>query len=507
MNIWKRVIAVVLSCSTVVWALYTGLTYSGEKEAEVKTDHNSVIIWYTDEALTDYLNAMAVAYNEKNGVRVIPKLQSMDGYLENINEATLSGGEYPDLYIISNDMLEKAYLSGLAGKIIDDNNVVSDHNFPVAALNAVTYKDKTIAYPFYFETTALLYNKTYLLDSARNQILSEEGTAAEAEEIARSEAAEGTDATETEIDTQNNLDTEQKARIRMEELLPTTFSELLTLANEYDAPSQVETFFKWDVKDIFYNYFFIGNYIDIGGACGDNTSILDIYNTDSINAMQVYQDMNQFFSFEYDDLTYASVIDEFMQGKLVFTTATTDIFRKIDTAVAEGEFGYDYGVIAMPELNDDLRTKNLSVTTTMVVNGYTDKKDDANAVAKFITIDNAGELYGMTGKLSTNKNVTYDNSNIGVFFKEYSDSEPMPKLMATSNFWLQFEVCFAEIWAGGSVSDKLKGLSEQMKYQVSGQQIAEEYIEINKQSEEVEYYDEEAEMEAAQSGEENENEQ
>lgn len=502
MNISKRVIAVVLCCLMVIWALYASVTYSEDNKEETKTDHNSVIIWYTDEALTDYLNAMAVAYNEKNGVRVIPKLQSLDGYLENINEATLSGGEYPDLFVISNDMLEKAYLSGLASQIVDDNRVVSDHNFPAAALNAITYKDKMIAYPFYFETTALLYNKTYLLDSARNQILSEEGTAQEEVDAKNAEnAEEDVDGAVAEAQ-DDKLDTEQKARLRMEELLPATFSDLLTLANEYDAPPDVETFFKWDVKDIFYNYFFIGNYIDIGGACGDDPSIIDIYNEDSINAMQVYQDMNQFFSFEYDDLTYDSVIREFMDGKLVFTTATTDIFSKLNAAVDEGTFGYDYGIIAMPELNEDLKTKNLSVTSTMVVNGYTDKRDKANAVAKFITIDQAGSLYEMTGKLSTNKNVTYDNSNVGVFFKEYADSEPMPKLMATSNFWLQFEVSFAEIWAGSSISDNLKGLSEQMKYQVSGQEVTEDYIDINKQSDEVEYYDEAAEMEAAQSEEE-----
>ncbi len=40
-------------------------------------------------------------------------------------------------------------------------------------LQAVSYKDKVIGYPFYFETSSLLYNKTYLEDMARAQLTAE----------------------------------------------------------------------------------------------------------------------------------------------------------------------------------------------------------------------------------------------------------------------------------------------------------------------------------------------
>ena len=57
-------------------------------------------------------------YEEKN-VRVTPVLVSGLQYLEQIHEAQMSGEGAPDLYIISNDTLEKAYLSGLAAQITD----------------------------------------------------------------------------------------------------------------------------------------------------------------------------------------------------------------------------------------------------------------------------------------------------------------------------------------------------------------------------------------------------
>ena len=55
--------------------------------------------------------------------------------------------------------------------------------FTDTAIHAATYHDKQIGYPFYFETSSFLYNKTYLEDWARAQI--------EAElDVAAAEAAE-----------------------------------------------------------------------------------------------------------------------------------------------------------------------------------------------------------------------------------------------------------------------------------------------------------------------------
>ena len=49
---------------------------------------------------------------------------------------------------------------------------------------------------------------------------------------------------------------------RINAMIPSTIDDILSFADSYDAPEQVEAVFKWDVDDIFYNYFFVGNYID-----------------------------------------------------------------------------------------------------------------------------------------------------------------------------------------------------------------------------------------------------
>lgn len=79
---------------------------------------------------------------------MIPKLVSGLEYLETINQDSLQTNSYPDLYIISNDCLEKAYLAGLASPVKDEAGLVSEENFSRPALEAVTYKDRLVGYPF-----------------------------------------------------------------------------------------------------------------------------------------------------------------------------------------------------------------------------------------------------------------------------------------------------------------------------------------------------------------------
>ena len=84
-----------------------------QEETIFSGGRETLYLWYTDEALTPYLSGAAVTYNENHNIRVVPVLESGLEYLENINASSLESNA-PDLYILSHDSLEKAYLAGLA---------------------------------------------------------------------------------------------------------------------------------------------------------------------------------------------------------------------------------------------------------------------------------------------------------------------------------------------------------------------------------------------------------
>lgn len=50
--------------------------------------------------------------------------------------------------------------------------------------------------------------------------------------------------------------------------------DLLNIADTFDAPEGVEGVMKWDVNNIFYNYWIVGNYMIVGGDPGMTEMIL-----------------------------------------------------------------------------------------------------------------------------------------------------------------------------------------------------------------------------------------
>ncbi len=381
---------------------------------------DTLYIWYTDEALTDYLTNMSASYYEEHGVPILPVLKDGLEYTETIYRASISedadAEPAPDLFITTNDNLEKAYLSGIADVIANDVGTVSDRNYPKTALDAVTYKGKTVAYPFYYETSAFLYNKTFMDESGQK--------------------------------------------------VPGNLEELLAFAADYDPPETVETIFSWDVSDIFYNYYFSGNYMIVGGDTGDDPTQLDIDNKNTRACLEMYQQLNQFFSIDTKEVDYDSVVRDFIDGKIVMTVATSDVIGKLEAAKADGSFAYEYATAAMPDITTELKGRSLSVTNAIVINGFSEKTDKANDFANYLSYSKAQELYDITGKLPSRSGLTYANPAVKGFESEYAKSISMPKLLGSGNFWVQLEICFSKIWNGQEVTPLLKELAKSMQAQL-----------------------------------------
>lgn len=510
MHSMKKKIISILAIALLV-ALIFGLIGSGvqikpvadKEEAKVASDKETVILWYTDEALTDYLNSVAVNYaSEHDEIRVLPVLVSGREYLENISKASVENTELPDLFITTNDTLEKAHLAGLAYDIEIPENANITNQFPQVAWDACTYNGETIAYPFYYECAVLLYNQTYMNDwakaTAEAEIDAEEG------ELAQKEADEDKDKSdesleESEVDPdkipeessdepsaediarQERID--KRAVELLEENFPTTMEKLLAFSDMYDAPEQVDGIFRWDVTDILYNYFFIGDSINVGGDHGDDISQIDIYNEDAIKGLMEYQDLNRFFSINTDEISYEAVMDDFVSGRILFTIATTDSLKTLQNAVNEGTMEYEYAYASLPEINDGIAACSMSVTDVIAVNGYSVHKDIANDFAAYLSVQDGAVLYERTGKLSAKVSDDYGDASahIAVFNEEYAKSVPLPKILETSNLWVKLEILFAAVWDGGDANKKLRELGEEMMLQVTGERYSYEPIEIEEE--------------------------
>jgi len=487
MSIRSRLISIIGVLCLLIMELHVGFMdfiSLSEREEMLYSQKEKIRLWYTDSTLTDYINSVALEFYEDTDVRVVSELVSGSEYLERISDASLSGEEAPDLYIIGNDSLGKAYLSGLALEISDGGKVVNRQEYPQSSLDAATFMNRIVGYPFYFETSYLLYNKTYLEKIATDVVKEEYLSNGETEE---DDFEEEVQELAPEILLSEEFQT--KVEAKMKELLPNSIEDILDFADEYDAPENVETIFEWDVSDIFYNYFFLGKYLTVGGDTGDDPNAINIYNASAISCLETYQDLNQFFSIDSETVDYASIIQEFIEGKMIFTVATTDAIATIEQQLAEGGFKYEYDVMKMPDVNDVLKTRSLSTTNVVAINGYSEHTKAANILAAYLSHDSVSDLYIKAGKMPARLGIEYPYPALQTILYEYAQSISMPKMIETSNFWIELELCFTKAWQGEDANLLLKALSEEMKMQISGVPVEEEYI-VMPEKEEKEIIDE-----------------
>ncbi len=469
------------------------LRYRIPREEEVfSSNDDSLLLWYTDESLTEYLETEALSFQGEHGVKLRTELVSGVKLLEQINNASIYEGEQedgsfleaPDLYITSHDNLMKAYHSGIACALPESSTSVVPRNYPQTAIQAVTCGGNIVAYPFYFETNYLLYNKTFMANIAKQKIDDENVNAqfpdedeeedvsnletAPIEEVSEEEVQKAVDALNEEDPMgEESITSDPKILERLSTMIPSTITDITTFANNYEAPDTVEAVFKWDVSDVFYNYFFVGNYMEVGGINGDDNTILNVYNQQTIDCMKVYQEMNQFFSIDSKEVTYDSILDDFIAGKLVFTVATTDAIARIEKAKEDGEFEYDYGVAVLPDVSQLLKSRGMSVTDSIVVNGYSDKKDIAEEIADYLAFTKADSLYKKSGKLPCRKYVTFDDDEIDNVYDEYEKSVPLPKMVEAADYWVQLEIAFTRVWNGEDPETVLKDLSDSIGSQIN----------------------------------------
>ena len=417
---------------------------------------DTIYFWYSDESMTNFVNSAAVSFGEREGVHVIPVLTSDSEYVEALNRASIEEEQLPDVYIISHDSLEKAYLSGLAVEIDDVEGVCNESNFPAAALASVSYHGKQVAYPLSFETSALVYNETYLAQWAA-QVAQKELLGEGTEDGEPSENSDGIQIDETLL--------AAKTEEYFQSAIPGTVDDILNIADTFDVPEGVEGVMKWDVSDIFYNYWIVGNYMIVGGDAGDDGNNINIDNPETISCLEVYKALNQFFFIESDTVNYESVIQDFMEGRTVFTIATTVVVKKLETAKQEGTLNFDFGIAMMPDVSQKLKSRSMSVTNTVAVNGYSQHKELANKFAAYLVDECADSLYEKTGRVAANLHADTDNGALQIFKLEYAESIPLPKMMETGNYWLLLERLFAKVWNGEDVT----ALTQELKLLLSFQ--------------------------------------
>lgn len=402
----------------------------GQVSQEMENGTTELEVWYSDEQLQEYMESAAKSFEASNHIQVNLRLLSELDYIEEINNKSV-GEEFqgPDVYLVTNDQLEMVELAGLTKEVKNSKQHYTNENFCDTALHAVRYNGAQIAYPISFETSFLLYNKDYaVLDS-------EEEDQEEAEKVV---------------------------------VIPKNLNELMDFSEAFGEAEGVENIFKFDVSDIFYTYFFVGNYLKLGGLDGDNAGIVDIANDQVKECLKSVQELTQFFAIDVKTVNYETVLTEFAEGKTIYAIGKTDAIQRVKEIASKNGKEIHFGVAMLPDVSEELSSKALSITTVAVVNGYTRSEKQADMFADYIAFGYAGKLHETTGKYAAKRGSSTEQEDFHKeIYAQYEDSVSLPKLLNASNFWVNLEIAFFNIWTGEDVDTQIQNVSEQVTEQLN----------------------------------------
>ena len=363
-----------------------------ESSSEARIEVEELTVWYTDPGIAPYMNQAAEAYREQTGIQIILEEQSSIEYIESINRTNIAEDQVGvDLYILNSDSLGKAYLAGLTMETNREDQGMDA--YPESAISACTWQGKKLGYPFYYETSFFLYNKNFI------------------------------------------------------ESCPATFQEILDFSVQYGSDGTtfegIETILKWDVQNLYYNYGFAGAYLNLGGAYGDDAETINLTSESVMDALSFYKHLNQSLYFDAAESDYNAVLEEFLSGKILYTIAGTQSLARLEEAK---EAGMQYGIAPLLDMNDTLKSKAVATNYLVQINPYGRSETAAEDFAIFLTDTYIKNFYELTGKMSCKPMGNYKNMELINIEKAYANSVQFPKLLETTDYWMELELAFRAIW-------------------------------------------------------------
>ena len=248
---------------------------TAEREAyrRAKTD---LVFWYQDAAYADFFELAAERYYEKTGIKAAVSYRQTLNYIGDIYDETMRCEAAPDVYLISGDNLEEAYLYGLAA-VNERKDSYGD-----AADNAVAAsccQGKMLGYPLSYNICVLVYQNGYF-DAA-----------------------------------------------------PDSLQAIIDYSDENEPEEHVEYLLEWNVNDAFYDFPFISNSVTFVQEEAGSVDVVydeELYQKD----LAYFEEILTSFSIDADEVSEESIIENFLAGRTLCAIIDTNSLAEL------GDYSY-----------------------------------------------------------------------------------------------------------------------------------------------------------------------
>ena len=230
MKIIKRLISVTMVCVMLISVTACGGTDRDEEARKLDIETPVTInVWYDNKDYERYLNTVASGLKAANNlVTVNPVYIEAQDIIDTLYTETVRNNNAPDVYLMSAENSDKAYLLGLMLENDSYGDIYNENIYGKAAIKSASYKGKLYGYPVSFDMPVMVYNKKYA----------------------------------------SSVD---------------SYYEIKQISDNYQVTEEnqnIKKVFDFDASDMLINYPYVGRYMNIGGDVSENA---DIFTIDELN--------------------------------------------------------------------------------------------------------------------------------------------------------------------------------------------------------------------------------
>jgi len=102
-----------------------------------------------------------------------------------------------------------------------------------------------------------------------------------------------------------------------------------------------------------------------------------------------------------------------------------------------------YDIEEFPRLSEELDAQSAALTDMIVVNDYTENPEAASSFAKYVTLDNYGSVWEMTGHYPVQ--LQSDDAKARVAYQAYERAIPAPNSQDAGGFWIHIKDMITEV--------------------------------------------------------------
>lgn len=164
MKIIKRLISVTMVCVMFISVTACGGTDRDEEARKLDIETPVTInVWYDNKDYERYLNTVASGLKAANNlITVNPVYIEAQDIIDTLYTETVRNNNAPDVYLMSAENSDKAYLLGLMLENDSYGDIYNEKIYGKAAIKSASYKGKLYGYPVSFDMPVMVYNKNTL---------------------------------------------------------------------------------------------------------------------------------------------------------------------------------------------------------------------------------------------------------------------------------------------------------------------------------------------------------